>query len=141
MNPNEQFKETPSRLIADQKNDLLWAPKDSYQNLGKWINWDEITPYIRLINQVYLGGFSDWRLPTKDEAMTLYDPSFSNKDWEGEVVHIHPVFESKCSFYMWTGEVSEAGKALCLDLRDGAVDYVEKSERERLATRLVRTLK
>jgi hypothetical protein len=39
---------------------------------------------------------------------------------------------------MWTSDVSEDGKALCLDLRDGEAEYIDKTERERFATRLVR---
>jgi hypothetical protein len=142
LSPAERFRDNPNMLISDVSRTSLWLPKDSYGDLGKWINWQEALSYVRLINSVYAGGFSDWRLPNKEEALSLYDETLINEDWSGEAVHIHPVFMKKCGNWIWVSDVDTAeGKALRLNLRDGALDYVDKDSRENMAARLLRTEK
>ena len=136
MKPIERFKDNPSGIITEENTNRVWLPKDSFQDLGKWQNWSEVQDYARLMNQVYAGGLSGWRLPTKDEALGLYDIGLSHKDWTGEKVHIHPFFVEKCSYYIWTCEVNDQEQALHLNLRDGSTEYIDKTERELQAVRL-----
>ena len=60
-------------MNSDTKYKKHWLPKDSWGDLGQWRNYDEELAYVRLMNQVYAGGVSDWRLPTRDEAENFYD--------------------------------------------------------------------
>ena len=140
MKPIERFKDNPNGIITEENTKRAWLPKDSYQDLGKWQSWDEVQNYIRMMNQVYAGGLSGWRLPTKDEALNLYDNNLSHKDWAGEEVHIHPFFVEKCSYYIWTNDVNDQGKILRLNLRDGSTEYIDKAEREFQAARLTVTI-
>ena len=141
MNSKDRFHDNPSGVITDTLTHKNWLPKDSYQDLGKWSNWQEAQGYILLMKQVYAGGFSDWRMPTKDEALSLYDPETTALDFEEHPVHIPPVFVPRCAYYVWTRDVNEEGQALRLDLRDGSVEYVDKSNQELHATRLIRDVR
>ena len=136
MDSIERFKDNPSGIITEENTKQAWLPKDSYQDLGKWQSWDEVQQYIGLMNRVYAGGLNGWRLPTKDEALSLYVIDLSHKDWAGEEIHIHPFFVEKCSYYMWTSEVNDQGQVLHISLRDGSTEYIDKSERELQAARL-----
>ncbi len=138
MTSNERFHDNPSGVITDSANAKDWLPKDSYQDLGKWSNWLEAQSYILLMKQVYAGGFSDWRMPTKEEALSLFDEDHTSLDWESNDVHIATVFVPKCSYYLWTSDVNENDQALRVDLRDGSSEYVDKSLRDQHATRLIR---
>jgi hypothetical protein len=78
------FKDNADGTIAQVDEDLIWAKKDSRQELGKWLNWDEANAYRDACNgQKYLG-VSDWRLPTKSEirgllkAQEAYESLFMN---------------------------------------------------------------
>lgn len=137
----ERFKDNPNGVITDRANNKGWLPKDAKQDMGKWVNWDEAQAYVRLMKQVYAGGFSDWRLPTRDEALSFYDENYSQIDFEEDIIHIHPLFVNKCSYYMWASDVNEEGKAFRINLRDGTTGYVDKSIRDLQTARLVRDLK
>lgn len=141
MTSENRFHDNPSGVITDTKSDLLWLPKDSRQDLGKWVDWQGALSYGRIMNQVYAGGFSDWRLPTKEEALSFYDESLLQEDWEKNTIHIHPVFVRGAAYYMWVNDIDESGRALRLNLRDGSFEYVDKATVEHQGARLVRQAK
>ncbi len=141
MEPMERFYDNPNMLVTDQFLNLNWLPKDSYQDLGRWMNWHEIHEYIRTMNSVYPGGHSDFRLPSGEEMKKFFDFHLTNSDWEGETIHVHPIFVNKCSYYIWTSDVNEEDKALRINLRDGVMEFMDKNERQFHATRLCRNIK
>ncbi len=67
----EIFKDNGNGTISDSDSDLQWAKKDSRQELGKWLNWDEANSYKDVCNEQKYLGFDDWRLPTKSEIRGL----------------------------------------------------------------------
>lgn len=125
-------------VIEDAGAGLHWLPKDSYGDLGKWMNWQDVQGYIKTMNAVYAGGYGDWRLPTKEEALGLYHEEYDSIDFEEEPIHLHPVFVSKGSYNIWINESDDSGKALVLNFRDGSAEFSDKSESEFIAARLVR---
>lgn len=58
--------------IVDTEEDLQWPLKDSRQELGKWLNWDEANNYVKGCNEQKYLGYNDWRLPTKSEVRSLF---------------------------------------------------------------------
>jgi len=137
----DRFHDNPSGVITDTQNQLEWLPKDSYLDLGCWRTWKDANAYTLLMNQVYAGGHSDWRLPTEEEALTLFDPQLTSVDCEGETIHIHPAFVQKCGYNIWTSTVNEDGQALTVDCRDGTTTFIAKTEEEFQSARLVRNIK
>jgi len=138
MNEQARFQDTSSGVIKDIENGSEWLPKDSYGDLGKWANLQEGTNYAQLMNQVYAGGHSDWRLPSKEEVLQIYDETLAHKDWENNEIHIATVFLKGCSSYLWTSEKNEAGQSLRIDLRSGDLEFIDPCEREHQAVRLIR---
>lgn len=142
MNPSERYKDNPNGVITDSGNKKAWLPKDTWLDLGKWVNWNDAQNYAKLMNQVYPGGFSDWRLPDKEEALSFYDTELTQIDWEDKTVHIHPVFVGKCSYLIWTSDLDDSGKAFCLNLRDGSGEYIDKTSKNNgQGARLMRDIK
>jgi hypothetical protein len=124
---------------------LEWLPKDSYGELGKWVNFREALSYRSTMIGVYAGGFNDWRLPTREEALGLFDEELNQLDWEGEPVHIHSLFVPKCARYIWTSEENNEDQALTVNLQDGSTEFVDKENldkenKDKIAARLVRTV-
>ena len=56
--------------VKDNKTGLMWASKDN----GKDINWKDAKRYCENYRG---GGYTDWRMPTKDELAGLYNQSES----------------------------------------------------------------
>jgi len=140
MADSDRFQDNSSGVISDTKHKKYWLPKDSWGDLGQWRNYNEAIAYARLMNQVYAGGYSDWRLPTKEEAEELFDIAYDQIDWEEEIVHISTLFVTKCANYMWTSDMDENKNVCRINLRNKELEYIDPNTREHLAARLVRDI-
>ncbi len=141
MSEQERFHDNPSGVITDKKCNKHWLPKDSWGDLGQWRNFEEVRSYALTMNQVYAGGYNDWRFPTREEAESFYIPELSQMDWEDEVIHIHPLFVTKCASYMWISETNDNQEAGRINLRNGQIEWVDRNTREQQSGRLVRDIK
>jgi hypothetical protein len=65
------FKDNGDGTITQVDEDLIWSKKDSRQELGKWLNWDEANAYQQACNEQKYLGTTHWRLPTKSEMRGL----------------------------------------------------------------------
>ena len=141
MNTQNRFQDTSRGVILDTQSNTEWLPKDSYGDLGKWVTLQEGINYAQLMNQIYAGGQSDWRLPNKIELLQLYDEVSTQKDWEGNEIHIAPVFLGNCSHYIWSSEKKDNGHSMRIDLRSGDLEFLDPGKREHQAVRLIRNNK
>ena len=141
MSQQNRFQDNSSGIITDTKYKKYWLPKDSWGDLGQWRNFDAVRRYVQTMNQVYAGGVSDWRLPTREEAENLYEPELSQKDWDDEVVHIDPLFVTRCAHFMWTSETNDKQEVCRINLRNGEVEWVDRNTRDHQSARLVRDIK
>ena len=58
--------------VEDSENDVMWVLRDSRQELGRGLNWEEGAGYVKACNEQNYLGFNDWRLPTKSEVRSLF---------------------------------------------------------------------
>jgi len=138
MEAFDNFADNPNGVISDKQAKLEWLPKDSYGDLGKWVNFQDALSYRSTMISVYAGGYNDWRLPTQKEALGLFSEDLNQLDWEGEHVHIHPLFVAKCARQIWTSEENDENQALVVNLQDGSTEFLDKDTRDNIAARLVR---
>jgi len=100
FNANAAEEARDGRFIAyddgtvwDSQSNLLWASRDNGSN----INWSDAEEYCKTYDG---GGYKEWRLPTKDELLTLYDRSiFGNNGY-----HLTKLITLTGS-YPWTSNV------------------------------------
>ena len=140
MADSDRFQDNASGVITDNKYKKYWLPKDSWGDLGQWRNYNEAIAYVRLMNQVYAGGYSDWRLPTKAEAEGLFELDYDQIDWEEEIIHISTLFVTKCSNYIWTSDMDENKNICRINLRNKESEYMDPNTQEHQAARLVRDI-
>ena len=99
----ERFKNVKDGTVLDSQEGKIWILKDSYQELKKWINWNEAQEYIGDLNRNKFAGSDQWRLPTKEELASLYDKTKTvewNYYWTRNKVHIDPIFgRSSCCYW------------------------------------------
>lgn len=102
-----RFQDNKDGTITDLEKKLMWKQIDIYQEEKIWINWDDSQVYLEKFNKEAYAGFSNWRLPTREELKSLYE---EDKDvpwkyyWTENVIHIDPIFGySSCCF--WSSEV------------------------------------
>ena len=98
------------RVVLDHATGLMWhqsGPEEHirYDNVGEWVERLNIRGYA---------GYSDWRLPTLEEAASLLESREMNED-----LYIDPKFSAKQSF-IWTSDmISGKGLAWIVNFREG----------------------
>ena len=82
------------QIVVDHTTGLTWQRGGS----DNWKHFADARQYIAQLNSAYYGGYSDWRLPTLEEAMSLVEPDLvSNK------MHISSFFSPE-QRYIWTAD-------------------------------------
>ena len=82
------------QLVIDYKTGLMWQHAGS----RSWMQFADAEKYIAEINEKYFGGYSDWRLPTLEEAMSLVEAKPVSTG-----LHISPYF-GPAQRYIWTAD-------------------------------------
>jgi hypothetical protein len=86
--------------VLDTKTNLMWAGQDN----GKDIDWKTAKSYC----ENYRGaGYTDWRMPTKDELAGLSDKSIAYTGTKcGFDVHLTKLIRLTCGF-VWSSETQQ----------------------------------
>lgn len=84
-------------LIIDENSGLTWQ-----QSGSQYYTYKEAQEYIEELNNTHYAGYSNWRLPTLEEAMSLLEP---NKNKDG--LYINHIFD-KTQWAIWTSDKNSA---------------------------------
>jgi hypothetical protein len=105
--------------VLDTKTNLMWAAKDN----GAKSNWQSAKNYCENYRG---GGYTDWRMPTQDELVGLYDegkgytPVCAAKG-DNEKVYLTNLINLGC-WFGWASETNGSNAAL-FDFRLGHRDW------------------
>ena len=80
------------KVVIDHATGLMW-----HQNGSDKLKWNVAKQWVRVLNSRGHAGYSDWRLPTVEEAASLLESSKSNG------LYIDPIF-SNDQEWIWTGD-------------------------------------
>ena len=89
---DKRFANYADGTTLDRKNGLLWMTRDYWQMEAKWVNWYTANEYAQRMSNKNYAGYDDWRLPTPEEAATLYDRRKRNVDKDGDKIFIDSMF-------------------------------------------------
>lgn len=113
LNPDGQFSNalvsyTRPEVVVDQRTSLMW------QRGGIDIGSLRLVQRkIDELNAQHFAGYSDWRLPTMEEAMSLLDPQLNNKG-----LYLHPCF-SKEQPFIFVAAYRKPGGRWFVDFKQG----------------------
>lgn len=137
MNTSPRFIDNNDGSITDQKTGLTWIKEDSWQSDGKWVTWDEAKDQITHFCDIKFCRSTEWRFPTIEEVLSLYDPGAVNTDKYGHEIHLDPVFPSGPLPTIWTDGHFTGNEGYILDFRNGEIRSLYKSKSGRMAVRPV----
>lgn len=93
------------KVVIDYCTGLMWHQHGSYKNMS----WKRAKKWTEELNKPGYAGFSDWRLPTLEEAVSLLESSRKNGNQ-----FIDPVFD-QTQWCIWTCDSSITDGSLSLD--------------------------
>jgi hypothetical protein len=135
---DKRFANFADSTTLDRKTGLLWMTKDYWQMKTKWVNWFEANEFAQRMNNKDFADYQDWRLPTPEEAATLYDRRKRNVDKDGDKIFIDTIFPKGAGWSTWTSK-EKRGKAIAVSFKDeGGQAYQDKIAGTDAFLRLVR---
>lgn len=96
-------------VVVDHASGLMWQQSGS----KNYTNNADAKQYVDQLNRDKFAGYSDWRLPTLEEAMSLMETTKMNDD-----LYIDPKF-GKTQRWIWTSDSYSASSAWVVDFNDG----------------------
>lgn len=106
---NDFLIQKNGQVVFDRNSGLMWQQSGS----TNYINYENAQKYIDQLNRERFAGYSDWRLPTLEEAMSLMEPEKKN----GELF-IDPLFD-KTQRWIWTADRNSASVAWYVYFNNG----------------------
>jgi hypothetical protein len=102
-----------NQTVQDTGTKLMWAAKDN----GDDINWQDAKNYCERYRG---GGYTDWRMPTRDELAGLYNANKTqrNKAAQNPLHLTKLIYLTSCC--PWTSETRDSNAAF-FDFNDGTV--------------------
>ncbi|MFQ5481279.1 MAG: DUF1566 domain-containing protein, partial [Nitrospinaceae bacterium] len=89
---DDRFMDFGDGTIVDNQTRLMWMKLDYWQMEKKWVSWYSAQEFVRRMNNKKFAGYSDWRLPTPEEASRLYDRRRRNLDKDGDKIFVDRIF-------------------------------------------------
>ena len=81
-----KFVDNRNGTITDRASNLMWQKAGSADLMA----WTEAAAYINELNKKRFAGYSDWRIPTLDELLTLSEQRITRQG-----LYIAPIFSQK----------------------------------------------
>jgi len=100
--------------VTDRATGLTWEQSGSKEIM----TYDKAPEYINDLNRRKFAGYSDWRLPTVEELLSLMEKEKQSND-----LYIQTVFDSK-QRWCWSADKRPSGGAWYVDFSLGYVDWL-----------------
>lgn len=107
--PNEFMRQQGGKVVFDRATGLIWQQGGS----PDFMTYEKAEEYISQLNADRFAGFTDWRLPTLEEAMSLMETEKKNGN-----LFIDPAFD-KAQWWIWTADKLSASRAWSVHFYNG----------------------
>jgi len=103
----EPLVDNGNGTITDPNSGLMWKQTDAWLDTKRFYTWAMQQGYVDKINEEKFATFSDWRLPCKVEALTIFDKTKECVDKNGTTFTLDPIFTEGCVSNTWISESSD----------------------------------
>jgi len=105
------------QVVVDNATGLMWHQSGSVE----YMPLKRVQEWLDKLNREKYAGYTDWRLPTVEEAVSLME-----KDEQRGGLYVDSVFSSE-QRYIWTGDTAEANEVWAIDFFGGDLNKVTKT--------------
>ncbi len=136
----ERFVDNGDGTVTDRKTKLMWMQDDSYNVFKRFLVYAAAKKLMAKMNEESFAGHSDWRLPGKEEAHSLYyrEKERSIQDKYEMDLYIDPVFTEGCGYDTWTNNTRGRITAYVFSFASGTGGHKEVDDTLDTSVRLVR---
>ncbi len=136
----ERFVDNGDGTVTDRKTKLVWMKDDSYLMCKKFLIFSTAKKFMAKMNAESFAGYNDWRLPSKEEAHSLYyrEKERSIQDKYEMNLYIDPVFTEGCGYDTWTNSTRGKITAYVFSFASGTGGHKEVDDTLDTSVRLVR---
>jgi len=118
-----RFINNDDGTVTDHETQLMWVENDTYLELDKWVSWEEAKTYVEGLNRHRFAGCVDWRMPTRKEVQTIFDPGNPVTDNYGDTILLAPGFPPGAGQTCWTKTLHKTDKSLAIRFQFYNGDY------------------
>ena len=136
----ERFIDNGDGTVTDRNTQLMWMQDDSYIIFKRFVIYSAAKKFLAKINGDSFAGHSDWRIPSKEEAHSLYyrEKEKSIQDKYEMALYIDPVFTERCGYDTWTSNTRGKITAYVFSFASGTGGHKEVDDTLDTSVRLVR---
>jgi len=136
----ERYIDNGDGTVTDGKTTLMWMQDDSYNVFKKFLIFSAAKKFMAKMNAESFAGYNDWRLPSKEEAHSLYyrEKGKSIQDKYEMDLYIDPVFTEGCGYDTWTSNTRGRITAYVFSFASGTGGHKEVDDTLDTSIRLVR---
>ena len=100
-----RYLDNNNGTITDSRTGLMWQESYAYAETGNYLNWHDANHYVGRLNEQSMGGYKDWRLPSRLEIQSLYEINHTfESNGRTYTLHIDPIFEVGYGSCFWTNK-------------------------------------
>ena len=140
MDLQKRFKDNGDGTVTDLETKLMWKQTDSFQDSSKWVNWYRAQEYLLKLVVDKFAGYTDWRMPTLEEAESLYDEDHVISDMDRMDIFISSTFSPGGGFTSWTSNELPHATAAIFYYRYGHANSNHKEDITKDSVRAVRNI-
>lgn len=109
-----QFEDNGDGTVTDHATGLMWQQSGA----DRFLKHNEANTYIEELNSKRFANYSDWRLPTVDELLSLLLP-----EREPDALFVHPVFDRR-QRWCWSADLRPSGSPWAVHFYWGGINWV-----------------
>jgi hypothetical protein len=93
--------------VTDPNSGLMWKKSDAWLDMKKFYTWMAHREYVDKFNKEKFAGYDNWRIPSKAEALTIFDKTKECMDKNGTLFPLDPIFDAGGASNTWITECSD----------------------------------
>ena len=110
------YRDNEDGTVTDRANGLTWQKSGS----GR-LNYEKAKQYVDKLNEDRFAGYTDWRLPTVTELLTLMEPRKQGWRFWKDRLYINTIFDDR-QRWCWSANLCASGGAWLVNFTLGHVD-------------------